>query len=68
MAPGSVMKDPNSGPIVRIVNHHADGVLPPSAATRCSTDCAKATTGRVDAIAMMTTTNIGSTKCTREAR
>jgi hypothetical protein len=44
-----------------MLNHQAAGVLRPSAATRCSSDCANATTGRVAAMAMMTTTNTGST-------
>ena len=61
MAAGSVMKDPSTGPNVRMVSHHAAGVRCPSAATRWSMACANPTTGRVAAIAMITTTNMGST-------
>ena len=51
------MNEPSIGPTVRIVTHHAAGVAPPSSATRRSADSAKPTTGRVEASAMMTTTN-----------
>ena len=64
MAAGSVMKEPRSGPIVRIAAHQASGVLPPRPATAPMHLSAKERTGRVEAIAMMTTTNIGSVKWT----
>jgi hypothetical protein len=48
------------GPIVRIVTHHAAGVAPPAPATRRKADSANPTTGRVEASAMITTTNSGS--------
>ena len=60
IAAGSVMKEPRTGPIVRIATHHAAGVAPPAAATRLSACSANPMTGRVAASAMMTTTNIGS--------
>ena len=60
MAAGSVMNDPITGPIVRIVTHHAAGVPPPAFAMRRRPASAKPITGRVDASAMMTTTNMGS--------
>ena len=41
IAPGSVMSDPSSGPMMRIVNHHAAGVPRPRFATRRSDDSAK---------------------------
>ncbi len=62
------MSDPRTGPTVRIVNHQAAGVLPPNAAIRCSPAWAKTTTGCDAAIAMMTTTNIGSVKLTPSDR
>jgi mRNA-degrading endonuclease toxin of MazEF toxin-antitoxin module len=60
MAAGSVMNEPKRGAIVRIDIHHAAGVLPPRPATARSARAASVTTGRVDASAMMTTTNKGS--------
>ena len=60
IAAGSVINDPSSGPIVRIVIHHAAGVPRPRLATRLSTASASSMIGRVDASAMMTTTNRGS--------
>ena len=60
IAPGSVMNEPSSGPTVRIVIHHAAGVPPPRLASRRSVASASSTIGRVDASAMITTTNIGS--------
>jgi hypothetical protein len=54
------MNDPRRGPTVRIVTHHAAGVPPPASAIRLSAASAKPTTGRVEASAMMTTTNSGS--------
>ena len=51
MAAGSVMNDPSSGPIVRIVSHHAAGVRPPSPATLRSARSASPMIGRVDASA-----------------
>ena len=53
------MNEPSTGPIVRIATHHAAGVPPPAAATRRSADSANPMIGRVDASAMMTTTNSG---------
>ena len=64
IAAGSVMKEPSSGPTVRIASHQAAGVPPPRLATRRSTALGEPTTGRVEAIAMTTTTNIGSVKST----
>ena len=60
IAAGSVMNEPSTGPIVRIAAHQAAGVPPPAAATRRRADSANPMTGRVDASAMMTTTNRGS--------
>ncbi|MND08985.1 hypothetical protein D3C83_319850 [compost metagenome] len=54
------MKDPRSGPTVRMAIHHAAGVARPSLAICRITASAKPTMGRVAASAMMTTTNIGS--------
>jgi hypothetical protein len=64
MAAGSVMNDPSNGPTVRIATHHAAGVAPPMLATLRSAASANPMMGRVDASAMMTTTNIGSVKLT----
>ena len=60
MAPGSVIKEPSTGPSVRIASHHAAGEPPPSAATRRSDFSANTITGRVDASAMTTTTKSAS--------
>jgi hypothetical protein len=60
MAAGSVMKDPSSGPTVRIATHHAAGVAPAADATVRSAASAKPMIGRVAASAMMTTTKRGS--------
>jgi hypothetical protein len=60
MAAGSVTKDPSSGPIVRMVNHHAAGVARPRFATRRRADSASTTIGRVAASAMITMTKRGS--------
>ena len=60
MAAGSVMSEPRTGPMVRIVSHHAAGVPRPRPATRRSADSASPTIGAVDASAMITTTKIGS--------
>src|SRR5690349_13468487 len=60
IAAGSVMNDPSSGPIVRIATHQAAGVAPPMDATLRSAASAKPTIGRVEASAMITTTNSGS--------
>ncbi len=64
IAAGSVMKDPSTGAIVRTASHHASGVRPPSAATRPITPSANSSTGRVEATAMITATNMGSVKST----
>jgi hypothetical protein len=45
-----------------VTNHQERGVPPPSRATAPSIPSAAARTGRVDAIAMMTTTKMGSVK------
>ena len=65
MAAGSVMKEPSSGPSVRIESHQAQrraaaeaGPPPPAPARRTPS------TGRVEAMAMITTTKSGSVKCT----
>jgi hypothetical protein len=60
MAPGSVMNEPSSGVRVRITSHQAAGVPPPRLASRRTIDSAKLTIGRVEASAMITTTNSGS--------
>ena len=60
MAAGSVMRDPSTGPTVRIVSHQAAGVARPMPATRRNAPSASPTTGVVEASAMMTTTKIGS--------
>ena len=60
IAAGSVMKEPSRGPIVSVANHQAAGVLPPSAATLPIARSARTMIGRVEASAMMTTTNSGS--------
>ena len=57
---GSVMKDPSSGPIVRIVIHEAPGVPPPRFEIFRSAASDRLTIGRVDASDMMTTTKSGS--------
>ena len=54
------MNEPSSGPTVRIANHQAAGVPSPSAATRRSARSASTMIGRVEASAMITTTNSGS--------
>ena len=60
IAPGSVMNDPNRGPMVRIDSHQAAGVQPPIAATRRNAASANAMIGRVAVRAMITTTKSGS--------
>ena len=60
IAAGSVMSEPSRGRSSGCVTHHAAGVAPPALATRRSADSAKATIGRVEASAMITTTNSGS--------
>ena len=60
MAAGSVMNEPSSGATVRITNHHAAGVPPPRLASARSHDSASVMIGRVEASAMITTTNSGS--------
>ena len=68
IAPGSVMTDPSSGPTVRIDTHQAAGVPRPMLASCRSASSANRTTGRVDASAMMTTTNSGSVYLTPSFR
>ena len=60
MAAASVMSDPSKGATMRMVIHHAIGVPRPSRAMRSRMPSAKCSTGRVDANAMITTTNSGS--------
>ena len=60
IAAGSVMSDPSSGPRTRIDIHQDAGVPPPARATIRSACSARPTIGRVEASAMITTTNIGS--------
>ena len=60
IAAGSVMNEPSSGPIVRIVIHQAAGVAPPALATFRNAVSANPMIGRVEAKAMITTTNSGS--------
>ena len=60
IAAGSVIKEPSSGPMMRMVIHQAAGVPPPARATVRSAASAKPTIGRVDASAMITTTNRAS--------
>ena len=64
MAAGSVMNEPSKGPIVRIANHHAAGVAPPKSANFFKDPSANWRIGRELAIAMITTTKIGSVKLT----
>ena len=64
MAAGSVINDPRMGVMVRAANHQAAGVPPKSFATLSTIDSAKRTTGRVAAMAMIMTTNMGSVKLT----
>ena len=64
MAPGSVMKDPSSGPIVRIEIHQAAGVSLPKRAKKPRQPSAKRSIGRVEASAMIITTKSGSVKFT----
>ena len=54
------MKEPNKGASVRIESHQATGRPPPSPATARMLRSAMTSTGRVEASAMMMTTNIGS--------
>ena len=68
MAAGSVINEPNNGAMVRIASHHATGRPPPSDAASFSACSAMRITGRVDASAMITTTNIGSVKFTVVSR
>ena len=60
MAAGSVMNEPRMGPMVKMVTHHAAGLAPPTFANRRRLDSAKPSTGRVEASAMITTTNRAS--------
>ena len=68
IAPGSVMNEPSSGAMMRIVIHQAAGVPPPTWATRRRTPSASSMIGRVDDRAMMTITNSGSAKLTPSFR
>ncbi len=60
IAPGSVMNEPRSGATIRIESHQAAGVSLPKRAPKRRQFSAKRSTGRVDASAMITTTNSGS--------
>ena len=64
IAAGSVMKEPRIGPTVRIESHQAAGRPPPRLATTFSPSSEMRSTGRVAAMHMITTTNIGSVKFT----
>ena len=64
MAAGSVMKEPSTGATIRIASHQAPVVPRPRAAMRRMHASAKRSTGRVPAMAMITTMNIGSVKFT----
>ena len=65
IAAGSVMKEPRIGPTVRIESHHAAGRAAARGRQTAADPCsAKRSTGRVAAMHMMTTTNIGSVKLT----
>ena len=64
IAAGSVMNEPSSGPTVRMASHHAAGRSPPRRASNRRPCSAKRSTGRVAAMHMMMTTNIGSVKVT----
>ena len=64
MAAGSVIKEPNNGPIVRMVNHQAVRLPPSRLAIFLTMDSANFKIGRVDANVMITTTNSASTKFT----
>lgn len=54
------MNEPSTGATVRIASHQAQGRPPPSEATSRKLCSARRMTGRVEASAMMITTNIGS--------
>src|SRR6516162_7921405 len=60
IAAGSVIKEPSSGPMVKIESHHAAVVEPPKAAALASKVSAKRRMGRELAIAMIATTKTGS--------
>ncbi len=54
------MNEPSIGATVRMTSHHAAGVAPPMPASARSQVSASMMIGRVDASAMITTTNNGS--------
>ena len=56
------MNEPSNGAISKIENHQAALLCPPKPAARPSNCSETLTTGLVEAIAMITTTNIGSMK------
>jgi hypothetical protein len=60
VAAGSVIKDPSTGPTVRIASHQAAMVDLPRLATFARQASAKRKIGRELAIAITTTTKIGS--------
>ena len=60
MAAGSVMNEPSSGATVSMTSHHAAGVVPPTPASARNQVSASMMIGRVEASAMITTTNSGS--------
>ena len=61
MAAGSVIKEPEVAVTTRRVNHHACKEPPNTLAMRQIISSNSLTTGRLDAMIMMTITNIGST-------
>ncbi len=62
IAAGSVIKEPRIGATINTLNHQAAGVPFPIAATLDISPSAKRSTGRLAAIAMITTTKSGSVK------
>ena len=68
IAAGSVIKDPSSGPTVKIVNHHAVSEPPKVLAIRFMMFSESFRIGRVAARVMMTITNMGSVKSTVSER
>ena len=64
MAAGSVMKEPRMGPMVRMQTQKAAGPPPSKRAAPAMEISAARRTGRLAAMDMMTTTNMGSVKWT----
>ena len=65
IAAGSVIKEPNTGPRVRMVNHQAVSVPPSRLAIFHMICSVNFKMGRVDARVIITTTKMGSEKLTR---